>query len=74
MLGKCFKCVGCEIGIATLTGSQEAAHQMVELLLVDLLLRSLRDNTTSTDVIEVIEVLCCILLNLSRVYSHKCVD
>ena len=57
MLGEGFKGVGGEEGVVTLSGDEEAAHQVVELLLVDLLLRALRDDATRTDVIEPVEQL-----------------
>ena len=62
MLGERLQSIGSEIRIVALTRNHEATQQMVELLLVDLLLRALGKDAASADVIEIIEVLRCVAL------------
>ena len=42
--------------------------------MVNLLLGSLRDNTTGTDVIQIVEVLCCIALYFFGIDGIKCIN
>ena len=54
--------------------SKKAAHQLVELLLVYLLLCALRNNTTGTNIIKVIKILRCIALYLIGINRIKRID
>ena len=74
VLGEGFEGVGGEEGVVTLSGDEEAAHQVVELLLVDLLLRALRDDATRTDVIEPVEQLGGVALHLVGVDGVESLD
>ena len=74
MLGEGLKGIGGEEGVVTLSGDEEAAHQVVELLLVDLLLGALRDDATRTDVIEPVEQLGGVALHLVGVDGVESLD
>ena len=64
VFGEGLEGIGSEIGIVATTGQEEAAHQVVELLLVDLVLRALGDDAARSDVVEVVEVLGRVALHL----------
>ena len=69
MFGKSLNGISSEIGIIGPSCQEETAHQMVELLLVDLLLGSLSDDATRPDVIEIVQELCRIaddLIGINR--------
>ena len=54
--------------------NHETTQQMIELLLVDLFLCALGDDTTSTDVIEVVEELGGVALHLIRINGIEGLD
>ena len=74
MLGESLKGVGGEEGVVALSGDEEAAHQVVELLLVDLLLCALGDDASRADVIEPVEQLGGVALHLVRVDGVEGLD
>ena len=71
MLREGLKSVGREEGIVCLTRHQETAHQLVELLLVDFLLRALSDDTAGTDIIKVVQPLGRVALHLSQTHRPQ---
>ena len=74
MFGEGFERVSGKIRIIATTGGEEATHQVVELLLVDLLLGALSDDAASTDVIEVVEELGGVALHLIRINGVEGLD
>ena len=74
MLRESLKGIGCEIGIAGLSRGEEAAHQMVELALVDLLLRALSEDAACADVVEIVEVLGRVALHLVGIDGAQGLD
>ena len=74
MLGQGFKGIGGKVGIASSAGCQKTTHEVVELLLVDLLLGSLGDDATCTDVVEIVEELGCVALYLIGIDGIKGFD
>ena len=66
--------VGSKEWIVCLTGHEEAAHQLVELLLVDLLLGALGDDTAGSNVIEIVQPLSRITLDLSKINLTQGLD
>ena len=74
VLGEGLKRVGCEEGVVSLTGQKEAAHEVVELQLVDLPLRALGDDAARTDVIQVVEHLGGVALHFVGVDDAQGLD
>ena len=74
MLGEGLEGVGGEEGVVALPGDEEAAHQVVELLLVDFLLRALSDDAARSDVIQPVEHLGGVALHLVGVDSVEGLD
>ena len=74
VLGEGFKSVSSKIRIIATTGGQETTHQVIKLLLVNLLLSTLGNNAASTDVIKVVEELGGVALHLIRINGIEGLD
>ena len=74
VLRECLEGIGGEEGHIGMTCQQEAAHQMVKLLLVDLLLGALGDDAASSDVIHIVEILGRIAQHLVGMDTLKSLD
>ena len=66
VLTECLQRIGHKVRHASLSRHQEATHQMVEFTLVDFLLCTFGNDTTSTDVVHIIKVLGRIAQHLVR--------
>ena len=62
---QCFQGVGFKVWIVILTSHEQAAHQEIILLLVDVCLCSFSNNTACTNIIEIVEHLNRISLNVN---------
>ena len=66
--------IGGKIGIVALTGTDKAAQQKVEFLLVDILLRACGDNAARAYIIEVVQPLCRVALKVVDIDVLEGVD
>ena len=74
VLRECLEGIGGEEGHIGMTCQQEAAHQVVKLLLVDLLLRALGNDAASSDVIHIVEILGRVAQHLIGMNALKSLD
>ena len=66
MLCQSLQGIRSKIRIVVTVGNLQATHQVIKLLLIDFLLGSRCDDSTGSNVIQVVEELCCVLFHLIR--------